>query len=240
MIVCHLTKPESTFDQVRKAYPKLKPTDAALIASSLVLSGRYALAVYDGQRYSWPEDTVKLTQAMLAQMKQIQETVEVATKKAQRQAIEEEPVEVKIGLLANYTAGEKLLRDRKDLKTLLSDILEEGVEFHFGPQDIIGWQWALDRANWHTLTDGELTRRVKLKAVFEDNSVGVELGASGTKKRVAKPKPAPAPPPAEALETETSETEVSAEAKEPEAAVESTPAPEPKTKASKAKKSGVA
>lgn len=195
MIVCHLTKPESTLDQVRKAYPKLKPTDAALIASSLVLSGRYALAVYDDKQYAWPEDTEKLTQAMLSQMKQIQETVEVATKKAQRQAIEEEPVEVRIGLLANFAAGEKLLGDRKDLKTLLGDILKEGVEFQFGPQDIIGWQWALDRANWHTLTDGELTRRVKLKATFQDNSVGVELGASGTRKRVAKPKAAPAPAP---------------------------------------------
>lgn len=195
MIVCHLTKPESTLDQVRKAHPKLKPTDAALIASSLVLSGRYALAVYDEKEYSWPEDIEKLTKAMLSQMKQIQETVEVATKKAQRVAIEEEPVEVRIGLLANYAAGEKLLGDRKDLKTLLGDILKAGVEFQFGPQDIIGWQWALDRANWHTLTDGELTRRVKLKATFQDNSVGVELGASGTRKRVAKPKAAPAPVP---------------------------------------------
>jgi len=192
LIVCHLTKPESTLDQVRKAYPKLKPTDAALIASSLVLSGRYAIAVYDDKKYSWPEETDKLTSAMLAQMHQIQETVSVATKKADRIAIEEDTVEVKIGLLANYAAGERLLGERKDLKTLLSDILGEGVEYQFGPQDIIGWQWALDRANWHTLTDGELTRRVKLRAVFEDNSVGVELGASGTKKRVARPKPAPA------------------------------------------------
>ncbi|HRI44792.1 MAG TPA: hypothetical protein PLL78_11195 [Fimbriimonadaceae bacterium] len=210
MIVCHLTKPESTLDQVRKAHPKLKPTDAALIASSLVLSGRYALAVYDEKEYSWPEDIEKLTKAMLSQMKQIQETVEVATKRAQRVAIEEEPVEVRIGLLANYAAGEKLLGDRKDLKTLLGDILKAGVEFQFGPQDIIGWQWALDRANWHTLTDGELTRRVKLKATFQDNSVGVELGASGTRKRVAKPKPAPAPVP----DLEDEEPAVEAEAPE--------------------------
>jgi len=197
-------------DQVRKAHPKLKPTDAALIASSLVLSGRYALAVYDEKEYSWPEDIEKLTKAMLSQMKQIQETVEVATKRAQRVAIEEEPVEVRIGLLANYAAGEKLLGDRKDLKTLLGDILKAGVEFQFGPQDIIGWQWALDRANWHTLTDGELTRRVKLKATFQDNSVGVELGASGTRKRVAKPKPAPAPVP----DLEDEEPAVEAEAPE--------------------------
>jgi len=210
LIVCHLTKPESTLDQVRKAHPKLKPTDAALIASSLVLSGRYALAVYDEKEYSWPEDIEKLTKAMLSQMKQIQETVEVATKRAQRVAIEEEPVEVRIGLLANYAAGEKLLGDRKDLKTLLGDILKAGVEFQFGPQDIIGWQWALDRANWHTLTDGELTRRVKLKATFQDNSVGVELGASGTRKRVAKPKPAPAPVP----DLEDEEPAVEAEAPE--------------------------
>jgi hypothetical protein len=206
LIVCHLTKPESTLDQVRKAYPKLKPTDAALIASSLVLSGRYALAVYDDKQYSWPEETEKLTQAMLSQMKQIQETVEVATKKAQRIALEEEAVEVKIGLVANFAAGEKLLVEREDLKTLLSDILGKGVEFQFGPQDIIGWQWALDRANWHTLTDGELTRRVKLRAVFQDNSVGVELGASGTKKRVAKSKAViESPQPAEGAEEASDE-----------------------------------
>lgn len=190
MIVVHLSKPESTLDQVRKSYPKLKPTDASLVANGLVLSGRRAVCVFDEETYSWPDDIEKLTTAMLPQMRQIQETVEVATKKAQRIEIEETAVEIKIGLKANYKAGEQLLGDREDLKTLLSDILEKGVEFQYGPQDIIGWQWAFDRTNWNTLTDGELTRRVKLKAVFEDNSVGVELGASGTKKRTPKPKAA--------------------------------------------------
>lgn len=195
MIVVHLSKPESTLEQVRKAYPKLKPTDASLVANGLVLSGRRALCTFDGENYSWPEDIGKLTQALLPQMRQIQETVEAATKKAQRIAIEEETVEIKMGLKANFKAGEHLLGDRKDLKTLLSDILEKGVEFQFGPQDVIGWQWAFDRTNWHTLTDGELTRRVKLKTEFQDNSVGVELGASGAKKRVPKAKAAPAPAP---------------------------------------------
>lgn len=206
MIVVHLSKPESTLDQVRKAFPKLKPTDASLVANSLVLSGRRALCMFDDQSYSWPEDIDKLTKAMLPQMRQIQESVEAATKKAQRIAIEEETVEIKMGLKANFDAGEKLLGERKDLKTLLSDILEKGVEFQFGPQDVIGWQWAFDRTNWHTLTDGELTRRVKLKTEFQDNSVGVELGASGAKKRVAKPKAAPVavaePEPIAAIEAE--------------------------------------
>ena len=190
MIVVHLSKPESTLDQVRKTYPKLKPTDASLVANGLVLSGRRAVCIFDDKTYAWPEDIDSLTQALLPQMKQIQETVEVATKKAQRIEIEETTVEIKIGLRANFSAGELLLGEREDLKTLLSDILDKGVEFQYGPQDIIGWQWAFDRTNWHTLTDGELTRRVKLKAVFEDNSVGVELGASGAKKRTPKPKAA--------------------------------------------------
>ena len=67
MIVCHLNKPESTLDAVRKAHAKLKPTDAALIASSLVLCGRYAIAVYDEQEYHWPDDSRKLTDALRMQ-----------------------------------------------------------------------------------------------------------------------------------------------------------------------------
>lgn len=190
MIVCHLNKPESTLDAVRKAHAKLKPTDAALIASSLVLCGRYAIAVYDEQEYHWPDDSRKLTDALRIQLSQIQDTLETPVKKtkAAMAAAEEETVEVKIGLKANYSMGETILGDREDLKTLLSDILAKGVEFQFGPTDIIGWQWAMDRANWSTLSDGELTRRMKIKAVFQDSSVGVELGASGAKKKTSRAK----------------------------------------------------
>jgi len=190
LIVCHLNKPESTLDAVRKAHAKLKPTDAALIASSLVLCGRYAIAVYDEQEYHWPDDSRKLTDALRIQLNQIQDTLETPVKKtkAALAAAEEETVEVKIGLKANYSMGETILGEREDLKTLLSDILAKGVEFQFGPTDIIGWQWAMDRANWSTLSDGELTRRMKIKAVFQDSSVGVELGASGAKKKTSRAK----------------------------------------------------
>ena len=48
MLTINLTKLETALEQVRKAYPKLQPTDAALLASALTLAGRHALA----QRYA--------------------------------------------------------------------------------------------------------------------------------------------------------------------------------------------
>ena len=56
-----------------------------------------------------------------------------------------------VGLMPNLSAGEKQLMGRKDLKALLSDALQDGVEFMYAPIDI-GWQWALNRVNWE---DGE-------------------------------------------------------------------------------------
>lgn len=182
MIVCNLTKPESTLEQVKKAQPKLKQTDAALVATALVLSGRYALAAYEGMEYQWPGDYDKLTKALMRQLLMIQqsEPVVVVKKTAKAPVEEEAAVECKVGLKANYSEAVSVLGDREDLKTLFSDFLDKGVEFQYTPQDI-GWQWALDRAMWSTISAGELTRRVKLKATFEGSAVGIEMGL--TKKK---------------------------------------------------------
>ncbi len=193
MIVCNLTKPESTLDQIKKSYPKLPQTDAALVATALVLSGRYAQAVFEEKSYNWPTDYNDLASALMDVLKIAQTDAEPAKKtKAALAAAEEEAVEVRIGLTSNYDEGEKILGDRDDLKTLFSDILHKGVEFQYSGTDI-GWQWALDRANWSTLSDGELTRRIKLKAAFQGDSVGTEMG-TGPKRRTKKAaEPAPEP-----------------------------------------------
>lgn len=208
MISINLTKPESTLDHVKKAYPKLKQTDAALIATALVLSGRYALAVYDEGKYSWPDEYDKLTSSLLIQLQQIQVLSEGEKKKSAKALAEEEPVEVRIGLVPNLSAGERILGDREDLKTFFSDLLEKGVEYTYSPIDI-GWQWALDRASWSTLSGGEVTKKVKLKALFQDNASGIETGSGAPKKRASRAKAAvAAPEPIEepvALETQPEE-----------------------------------
>lgn len=175
-----MTKPEATLDQVKKSYPKLKQTDAALVAAALVLSGRYANVVHEGATYSWPEDYSKLTQALMAQLEIAQASVE-PVKKTKASLVEEEAVEEKIGLVLNYEHGEKVLGDQVKLKTLFGEIVHQGVEFQYASTDI-GWQWALDRANWATMSDGVLTRRVKLKAIFQGDAHGVETGTAPKRK----------------------------------------------------------
>lgn len=183
MITCNLTKLETAFEQVRKAYPKLNPTDAALLASALTLTGRHAIAIYDSNQYSWPDDYDGLTSAMVKQLEMVNEGIET-TKKSKASA-EEEPVVVTLGLMTNVSAGEKQLSDRKDLKALLGDAIQEGVEFMYSPMDI-GWQWALDRVNWSTISGGDVSRRIKVKASFTEGAVGIEMGASGPKRRATK------------------------------------------------------
>lgn len=185
MITCHLTKLETVLDQVRKAYPKLKPSDAALVASGLSLAGRHARAIYDEQQFTWPGDYEKLCKAMVGQLDMIQQGLDAGTKKTTKATAEEEPVLVNVGLAPNVTAGESVLQDRSDLKALLGEVLAEGVEFVYAPSDI-GWQWALDRANWSTVAGHEISRRVKVKVGFTEGAVGVELGAGGPKKRASK------------------------------------------------------
>lgn len=187
MITCHLTKLETAVEQVKKANPKLKPTDAALVASALVLTGRHAIALYGGEQYRWPEDYEQLTQRMAGEVEIINESVEPPKKS--KTAPEEEPVTILVGLMPNFSAGERLLENRKDLKAKLSDVLAEGVEFQYSPTDL-GWQWALDRANWATISGKEIVRKIKVKASFTEGAVGVEVGTT-TKKRSSKKEAAP-------------------------------------------------
>jgi hypothetical protein len=187
LIVCNLTKPEAILDQVKKTYTKLAQTDAALIASALKVSGTYALAVYEGTNYEWPTEYEGLTTALLGQLSIIQGSVEAPVKRMTKAALaaqEEEVMEAKVGLIPNFAEGEKLLGDRNDLKTLFGEILQGGVEFQYGPIDI-GWQWALDRVNWATVSNGELTRRAKIKATFQGDAVGVEMGLTSKKRKKA-------------------------------------------------------
>lgn len=190
LITCQLTKLEAALDTIKKSQTKLVPADAALLASALTLTGRHAIALYEGEQYSWPDDFEKLTRAMVGQLQQVNEAIEHNTpKRASKTAVEDEPVTVAVGLMPNYSAGEKLLQGRKDLQQKLSDILQDGVEFSYHPTDI-GWQWALDRANWSTVAGEDISRRIKIKTGFTEGAVGVEMGLPGTKKRASKAKAA--------------------------------------------------
>lgn len=196
MISCNLSKPESTFDQVRKEYTKLKPIDVALIATAIVESGHFAKVVHDGIDYTWPDDQDSLSKALLGDVIAAHAPPEgtvISTKKLTKAAklkLAEETVIVKmsIPIKANQKAGEVVVGKRKDLKTLLGDILKEGVEYMHAPTDI-RWKWCLERVNWTTVSGGELPHHVMFMPEFEDSSTGIELGPGGkrkTRKRAAK------------------------------------------------------
>ncbi|MBS1714806.1 MAG: hypothetical protein JST30_10770 [Armatimonadetes bacterium] len=185
MITCNLTKPELTFDAIRKAYKNLKPTDVALVATALIESGKFAKACHDGIEYEWTtEDHAGLTKSLFAEVAQLQEGGPVEKPKKATAAEVEEAVTLQVHLKPSQLAGAKFVGDREDLKTLLADILEEGVEFLFSPTDI-GWHWTLERVNWSTISGGELKRRVKFRPVFDEGAVAVELGPGG-KRKVSK------------------------------------------------------
>ena len=181
MINVQITKLESTVDQVRKSYPKLSSIDAALVAAALVRTGRQAIAVYDGSRYVWPNDNEKLIQALSVELKDLQSKIE-PVKKSAKNHTEEEPIQASVGLIANYEAGEFVLEKRDDLKTVLSDILKEGVEYSYTANDI-GWQWALDRTNWKAAGSDDLSRRIRIKTTFTEGAVGVEIGLTLPKRK---------------------------------------------------------
>jgi len=187
LITVNLTKPELTFDAIRKAYKNLKPTDVALVSTSLIEAGKFAKATHDGLDYEWTaEDYAGMTKSLFAEVAQVQEGVstEKLTKKAAAEQAAEEPVTLQVELKPSIRAGELVLGEREDLKTLLADIFQEGVEYLFSPTDI-GWHWTLERVNWATLSGGELRRRVKFKPVFVEGAVAVELGPGG-KRKVSK------------------------------------------------------
>jgi len=173
-------------DQVRKSYPKLRPTDSALLASAIALTGRHAIAVFEGQQYRWPDEYPKLTEALAKELEVVQSYTE-SPKKVTKSTPEEEPIVINVGLMPNFSAGERILEGRKNIKALLSEVLQGGVEFVYSSTDV-GWQWALDRANWSTISGGEVTRKIKVKAVFTEGAVGVEMG-SAKRKRPSKAKP---------------------------------------------------
>lgn len=206
MITIQLTKLETALDQVRKAQPKLKAADAALIASALTVAGRHAIALYEGNQYTWPEDNDSLTRAMVPQLEMVESGIETTKKTTKAAAVEEEPVIVTVGLMPNHSAAERQLEGRDDLKTLLSDLLQEGVEFVYQPTDI-GWQWALDRVNWSTLSGGELNRRIKIKTSFTEGAVGIEMGVGGPKKRASRAKAAAEPAAEPAVEADADPVE---------------------------------
>jgi hypothetical protein len=184
LLSVNLTKPELTFDAVRKAYKDLKPTDVALVSTALIEAGRFAVATHDGQDFEWDETQHEgMTRSLFAEVAQVQEVLEA--KKAAKTVVEEEPVTLTVHLKPSHAAASRALADREDLKTLVSTILHEGVEYLFSPTDI-GWHWTLERVNWSTISGGELKRRVKFRPQFEDGSLGVELGPGGKRKAVKK------------------------------------------------------
>jgi len=161
------------------------------------------VAVYDDQQYVWPEDYDKLTHALATEIHQVQESTEpVPVKKSAKAHTEEEPVTVSIGLAPNIKAGEQQLEGRNDLKAKLSDMIKEGVEFAYAANDI-GWQWALDRANWSTILGEDLTRKIRVKAAFTQGAVGLELGTASSRRRTSRAKAAPKAEPEPEVEAET-------------------------------------
>ena len=99
--------------------------------------------------------------------------------------IEETVLRLTFPVVANQEAGEALLGKRKDLKTLLGDILKEGVEYLYTPADI-RWRWSLERTNWSTVSGGDLPHHVVFTPEFTDNCIGVELGPGGKRKKTKK------------------------------------------------------
>lgn len=180
LTTCNLTKPESTYDAIRKEYPKLPPTDAALIATALVESGKFAVCVYDGKEYDWTVDQHDaLAQALKREIEQVQEA-DPQPKKGK--ATVDEPATITVHLRPSVQAAERVLHHRDDLKTMLSDLLAGGVEYLYSPTDI-GWPWTLERVNWSTVTGSEIRHRVRFRAEFEAPCEAVELSQSGKRKK---------------------------------------------------------
>ncbi len=189
LISCNLTKPESTFDQVRKAYADLKPIDVCLVATAIVECGHFAKVAYDGKEYAWPSDQSTLAKALVGDVQTASnpndEPKPKKISKAKAKLMEETVLKLSIPIVANQQAGEALLGKRKDLKTLLGDILKEGVEYLYTPTDI-RWRWALERVNWSTVSGGELPHHVMFLPEFTDNCIGIELGPGGKRKKTGK------------------------------------------------------
>lgn len=185
LITIHLTKLETALEQVKKSHPKLNPADQAMLTTALVLAGRHAVAVHDEKAYSWPDDYRGFTELLSKEIEQVQSQLDEGKKPVKKTAkvVEaEDAIPVVVDLKPNYEAGESQLEGREDLQALFSDALQEGVEYVYAGNDI-GWQWALDRANWPTISDDSISRKVKVKVRFAEGAVGSELGAATKAKR---------------------------------------------------------
>lgn len=182
MISCNLTKPESTYDALRKSHKDLPPTDAALLATALVEAGRLATGVHDEKEFDWaPSHYQGMIDSTAKEVAQVQEHFEAEKTKKAAKGVEEESVTLVVSLKPNFKAAEAVLGNRDDLKVILGDMVAEGVEYLYSPTDI-GWHWTMERVNWSAQTDGELRRRVKFRAEFLEPHLGVELGPGGKRK----------------------------------------------------------
>lgn len=185
MLNCSLHKPESTFDQIRKSYPNLIPTDAALLSNALVLSGRRALVHYDQNIYQWPDDYQLLTTEICKEIRIInQANTDPTEKKVSKVIVSEEETEIVLSLVPNFKVGENYLGERSELKKIFADLLQVGVEFSYSPVDI-GWQLAVNGANWNVISQENHLKKIKFKTKFEGNCIGMEIGSNtGSKKKV--------------------------------------------------------
>lgn len=186
MLNCSLHKPESTFDQIRKSYPNLIPTDAALLSNALVLSGRRALVNYDQNIYQWPKDYDLLTTELCKEIALINLSgTEASEKKASKTVVSEEETEITLSLIPNFNIGENYLGERNDLKKIFEELLQTGVEFTYSSIDI-GWQLAVNGANWNVISQQNFQKKIKFRTKFEGTCIGVEIGSNTAIKKKSK------------------------------------------------------
>ncbi|MCX7799001.1 MAG: hypothetical protein N2109_01505 [Fimbriimonadales bacterium] len=183
MITVNLNKMESALEQVRKAFPNLRPTDVAHLTSAIVLAGRHARARYNDREYIWPDDVEELAGELVRELLDAHGEDLSQTKKSA--STDEEPIKVQLDLVPNVDAAAKQLEGRDDLLALLSDALQEGLEFNFQSHDV-GWQWALDHVNWRTISGGQISRKVRIRTLFSGGASGVEMGSVSTRQRASK------------------------------------------------------
>lgn len=182
MTTVNLNKPESTFDAIRKSHKDLVPTDIALLATALVESGRFANAIHDGKEFQWnPEQFQSLTESLAREVTQIQNEFE-GEKTTKKSSKADEEVALNLILKPNVQAGENILGDREDLKTVFGDMVNEGLEVMYAPMDI-GWQWTVSRINWGSATKVEQRRRIKFNIEFAEPHSAVEVGTTTRKRK---------------------------------------------------------
>lgn len=183
MITINLNKMESALEQVRKAFPNLRPTDVAHLTSAIVLAGRHARARYNEQEYDWPDDVGELAAILVREL--LDAHGEDLNPSRKSTVSEDEPIKIQLDLVPNVEAAEKQLDGRDDLLALFSEALQEGLEFNFQSHDV-GWQWALDHVNWRTVSSGQISRKIRIRTLFSGGASGVEFGPGSSRQRSSK------------------------------------------------------